>query len=177
MPEPASFRPLRRVRVTSRAPTAGALPLDQDGADCHVEGVVETMLDAPRGATTSLSPRKDCSPGTHRCFRRAAAAWARSAWAPGVMTARVPCKSSPVRSDVSASTSRRRQPILNREMKAFVAWFNDDDRGADIDAVLKAGLAHLWFLTVHPFDDGNGRIARAIADLVLARSEHGPQRF
>jgi Fic family protein len=62
-------------------------------------------------------------------------------------------------------------------MKAFVAWFNDDDRGADIDAVLKAGRAHLWFLTVHPFDDGNGRIARAIADLVLARSEHGPQRF
>ena len=46
-----------------------------------------------------------------------------------------------------------------------------------IDPVLKAGLAHLWFVTVHPFDDGNGRIARAIADLALARSEGTAQRF
>ena len=48
---------------------------------------------------------------------------------------------------------------------------------ADIDPVLKAGLAHLWFVTIHPFDDGNGRIARAIADMALARSENSPQRF
>jgi Fic family protein len=46
-----------------------------------------------------------------------------------------------------------------------------------MDAVLKAGLAHLWFVTIHPFDDGNGRIARAIADMALARSENSPQRF
>lgn len=45
------------------------------------------------------------------------------------------------------------------------------------DDVLKAGLAHLWFVTIHPFDDGNGRIARAIADLALARSEHSTQHF
>jgi Fic family protein len=63
---------------------------------------------------------------------------------------------------------------LNREMNAFVDWFNKD---ADIDAVLKAALSHLWFVTIHPFDDGNGRIARAIADLALARSEHSSQRF
>ena len=43
--------------------------------------------------------------------------------------------------------------------------------------MLKAGVAHLWFVTIHPFDDGNGRIARAIADMVLARSERSPQRF
>ncbi len=48
---------------------------------------------------------------------------------------------------------------------------------ADIDPVLKAGLAHLWFVTIHPFDDGNGRIVRAIADLALARSENSSQRF
>ncbi len=48
---------------------------------------------------------------------------------------------------------------------------------ADLDPVLKAGLAHLWFVTIHPFDDGNGRIARAIADMALARSENSPQRF
>ena len=46
-----------------------------------------------------------------------------------------------------------------------------------IDPVLKAGVAHLWFVTIHPFEDGNGRIARAIADMALARSEHSPQRF
>ncbi len=47
----------------------------------------------------------------------------------------------------------------------------------DMEPVLKAGLAHLWFVTIHPFDDGNGRIARAIADMALARSENSPQRF
>ena len=50
-------------------------------------------------------------------------------------------------------------------------------RPAAIDPVLKAALAHLWFVTIHPFDDGNGRIARAIADMALARSEQSPQRF
>jgi Fic family protein len=59
-------------------------------------------------------------------------------------------------------------------MQAFLDWFNAN---ADIDPVLKAGLAHLWFVTIHPFDDGNGRIARAIADMALARSENSPQRF
>ena len=59
-------------------------------------------------------------------------------------------------------------------MTAFLDWFNG---AADIDPVLKAGLAHLWFVTIHPFDDGNGRIARAIADMALARSENSPQRF
>ncbi|MBA3677328.1 MAG: Fic family protein [Sphingosinicella sp.] len=63
---------------------------------------------------------------------------------------------------------------LDREMKAFLSWF-EADKG--IDPVLKAGVAHLWFITIHPFDDGNGRIARAIADMALARSEDSPQRF
>ncbi len=65
-------------------------------------------------------------------------------------------------------------PRLHREMQQFLAWFNGPGDG---DEVLKAGLAHLWFVTIHPFDDGNGRIARAIADMALARSEKSPQRF
>jgi Fic family protein len=65
-------------------------------------------------------------------------------------------------------------PRLDGDMKAFLDWFNTS---AEIDPVLKAGLAHLWFVTIHPFDDGNGRIARAIADMALARSENSPQRF
>ena len=59
-------------------------------------------------------------------------------------------------------------------MKQFLAGFNRED-GTDL--VLKAGLAHLWFVTIHPFDDGNGRIARALADMMLARSDKSPQRF
>src|SRR4029077_3947717 len=63
---------------------------------------------------------------------------------------------------------------LNAEMKAFLKWFNGT---ISLDPVLKAALAHLWFVTIHPFDDGNGRIARAIADMALSRSENSPQRF
>ncbi len=60
------------------------------------------------------------------------------------------------------------------EMAKFLSWF---EQPGDIDPLLTAGLSHLWFVTIHPFDDGNGRIARAIADMVLARSEKTGQRF
>jgi Fic family protein len=63
---------------------------------------------------------------------------------------------------------------LDAEMKSFLDWLNGKD---DTDLVLKAALAHLWFVTIHPFEDGNGRIARAIADMSLARSEESSQRF
>jgi Fic family protein len=63
---------------------------------------------------------------------------------------------------------------LDKEMRAFLAWLNGKETP---DPILKAGIAHLWFVTIHPFDDGNGRIARAIADMALARSEHSAQRF
>jgi Fic family protein len=63
---------------------------------------------------------------------------------------------------------------LQEEMTAFISWFNNNN---DIDAVLKAAIAHLWFVTIHPFEDGNGRIARAIADMQLARSDESSQRF
>jgi Fic family protein len=61
------------------------------------------------------------------------------------------------------------------EMNRFLSWFNDDK--IIIDTVLKAAIAHLWFLTVHPFEDGNGRMARAISDMLLARSENSAERF
>jgi Fic family protein len=62
---------------------------------------------------------------------------------------------------------------LENEMQAFLAWFSN---GSDIDLVLKAGIAHLWFVTIHPFEDGNGRIARAISDMALARADRTPDR-
>jgi Fic family protein len=63
---------------------------------------------------------------------------------------------------------------LVAEMKSFLEWFNAED---NTDPVIKSALAHLWFVTIHPFADGNGRIARAIADMSLARSEDSSQRF
>jgi Fic family protein len=63
---------------------------------------------------------------------------------------------------------------LPEEMTRFLCWF---EKPGDIDPLLSAGLAHLWFVTIHPFDDGNGRIARAITDMVLSRSESSRRRF
>ncbi|HJT22079.1 MAG TPA: Fic family protein [Nitrospira sp.] len=63
---------------------------------------------------------------------------------------------------------------IDREMGAFFTWFNEPLK---IDTILKAAIAHLWFVTIHPFEDGNGRIARALADMILARRDKSPQRF
>ena len=78
---------------------------------------------------------------------------------------------------ISKNASITRPPKAERadgELKSFLDWFGGDKK---IDPVLRAGLAHLGFATIHPFDDGNGRIACAIADMALARSENSPQRF
>lgn len=63
---------------------------------------------------------------------------------------------------------------LENEMLLFLRWFNNENQ---IDPIVKAGIAHLWFVTIHPFDDGNGRISRAIADMQLARADQTPRRF
>jgi Fic family protein len=63
---------------------------------------------------------------------------------------------------------------LERETSRFLDWVNGAPNGPSL---LKAGLGHLWFVTLHPFDDGNGRIARAVGDLLLARADGSPQRF
>lgn len=63
---------------------------------------------------------------------------------------------------------------IDKEMETFFEWFN---RNEAMDMILKAAIAHLWFVTIHPFEDGNGRIARAITDMALAKSENSPYRF
>jgi Fic family protein len=63
---------------------------------------------------------------------------------------------------------------LNTEMERFLNWLNADH---SLDPVLKAAIAHFWFIIIHPFDDGNGRIARAITDMLLARSEGSSERY
>jgi len=64
--------------------------------------------------------------------------------------------------------------LVNAEMEKFLTWFNNYE---NIDTVLKAAIDHFWFIIIHPFDDGNGRIGRAISDLLLTRAEQSPERF
>jgi Fic family protein len=67
-----------------------------------------------------------------------------------------------------------KQEEVKVEMDKFLHWFNND---TSLDAVLKAAIAHFWFIIIHPFDDGNGRIGRAITDMLLARAENSGDRF
>ncbi len=64
--------------------------------------------------------------------------------------------------------------FVKAEMDKFIEWFNNDN---SFDLVLKAAIAHFWFIIIHPFDDGNGRIGRAITDMLLARAEGSDERF
>jgi len=143
-------------------------------ADRNVEGVVEMMLDATQNYDKPLTKK--------RLFDWHAALFptGRS----GMHKIRVGKwrhdKSGPMQV-VSGPIGRERVHYeapqakkIPREMTAFLSWFEADE---PIDPVIKAGLAHLWFVTIHPFEDGNGRIARAIADMALARSEESSQRF
>jgi Fic family protein len=143
-------------------------------ADREVEGVVEMMLDATQNYAQPLSEE--------RLF-----AW-HAALFPTGRSGMSKIRAGTWRDDqsgpmqvVSGAIGNERVHYeapgaarLGKEMKEFLAWFND---GESMDLVLKAGVAHLWFVTIHPFDDGNGRIARAIADMMLARSEQSAQRF
>jgi Fic family protein len=142
--------------------------------DRNVEGVVEMMLDATQKYAEPLT--------ADRLF-----AWHASLFPTGRSgMSRIAVgkwrddKAGPMQV-VSGPVGRERihyqapaAKTLRREMQAFLKWFGAQ---AKIDPVLKAALAHLWFVTIHPFDDGNGRIARAITDMALASSEHSAQRF
>lgn len=145
-------------------------------ADRTVEGVVEMMLDATQKFADPLTANRLF--GWHASLFPAG----RSGMAKITVGTWRKDKTGPMQV-VSGAVGRERVHYeapgadrLRREMKVFLDWFNFvKDEPADL--VLKAGVAHLWFVTVHPFDDGNGRIARAIADLTLARSEKSTQRF
>jgi Fic family protein len=143
-------------------------------ADRHVEGVVEMMLDATQNYEDSLTAERLFGwhaalfpAGRSGMVRIAVGAWRDDHTGP-MQVVSGPIGRERVHYQAPAATR------LDRDMQAFLGWFNGS---APIDPVLKAGLAHLWFVTIHPFDDGNGRIARAIADMALARSEQSSQRF
>ena len=143
-------------------------------ADRKVEGLVEITLDATRNHRSPLTQE--------RLF-----GWHAALFPTGYSGLR-PIAVANWRTDVdgpmqvvSGAFGRERvhyeAPPAERlpvEMGRFLDWFNQDDQ---LGPVMKSGLAHLWFVTIHPFEDGNGRIARTIADLALAKAERTGQRF
>ena len=143
-------------------------------SDRHVEGIVEMVLDATGSYDTPLSPQRLF--GWHAALFPTGYSgltqikigdWRDDAEGP-MQVVSGPVGRQKVHYEAPPATQ------LDAEMEAFLAWFNSDQ---SVDPVIKAGLAHLWFVTIHPFDDGNGRIARAIGDMGLARSEATSQRF
>ena len=142
--------------------------------DRHVEGVVEMMLDATTRSGEPLTVERLCGwhaalfpTGYSGMHRISVAQWRDDAAGPMQV--------------VSGPVHRRRlhfqappADVLPTEMARFLAWANAD---TGEPALIKAGLAHLWFVTLHPFDDGNGRIARAVGDRFLARADGSPERF
>jgi Fic family protein len=164
-------------REQVRSSIARHLGIDIGGikaVDRDVEGVVEMTLDATQNFDKPLTIR--------RLFDWHAALF------PAGRSGMSSIKAGALRNDkkgamqvVSGAIGKEKvhyeAPAAGRlrvEMNKLLNWFEKDK---SLDLVLKAGVAHLWFVTIHPFDDGNGRIARAIADMQLARSEHSPQRF
>jgi Fic family protein len=148
---------------------AGLIPSDR-----NVDGVVEMMLDATQNFAKPLV--KDRLYGWHNCLF------------PTGRSGMYKINVGQWRTDnngpmqvVSGGLGREKVHfqapdaiLLEKEMSQFLDWFNDEKT---LDPVLKAGIAHLWFITLHPFDDGNGRLARALTDMQLCKADGSSKRF
>jgi Fic family protein len=160
-----------------RSSIARRLGIDVGGlaaADHNIEGVVEMMLDATTNYAAPLTVDR-------------LLAWHASLFPTGRSGMRI-INVGCWRTDLDGPIQVISGPVgrekvhyealpanrISEEMNKFLDWF---EQPGDLDPLLIAGLAHLWFITIYPFEDGNGRIARAIADLALARSEQTDQRF
>lgn len=146
--------------------TAGLVPVSR-----YVEGVVEMQLDATQNYDKPLT--HDRLFGWHNVLFPTGMS--------GLYRIDVGKYRSGVMQVVSGAMGKEKvhyqAPSPERvpaEMERFIAWVNNDE---ETDAVLKAAIAHLWFVSIHPFDDGNGRITRALTDMLLARSENCSKRF
>jgi Fic family protein len=143
-------------------------------AERHVDGVVEMMLDATQKHDLPLTSERLFGwhaalfpTGRSGMSRIAVGAWRQDAQGP-MQVVSGPLGRERVHFEAPAADR------LDAEMRAFLAWL---DAPPSTDPVIKAALAHLWFVTIHPLEDGNGRIARAIGDMALARAEGSRQRF
>ncbi|WP_158210748.1 Fic family protein [Myroides phaeus] len=157
-----------------RSSIATRLGLENSGiehSDRHIDGIVDMMLDATQNESKKLTEERLF--GWHSALFPTGRSGMHKIkvgdWREGDMQV------------VSGGMGREivhyeapKPSRLSMEMSEFIDWFNNF---SEIDSIIKASIAHLWFLTIHPFDDGNGRIARAIADMQLSKSDGVNQRF
>lgn len=146
--------------------TAGLVPGNR-----HIEGIVEMMLDATQHHTLPLTEK--------RLFGWHAALFPTGHSGPyKIEVGRYRTGKMQIVSGAMGKEKLHYEAVkpglVKKEMSRFLNWFNNDN---SLDPVLKAAIAHFWFIVIHPFDDGNGRIGRAITDMLLARSEGSGERF
>src|SRR5690606_28330069 len=157
-----------------RSSIATRLGLENSGLDHndrHIDGIVEMMLDATHNNNKTLNDERLF--GWHAALfttgRSGMYKIEVGKWRLGDMQV--------VSGGMNRETVHYEAPkaeLLESEMIRFMNWFNTQ---SDLDPILKAAMAHLWFITIHPFDDGNGRIARAITDMQLSKADGVNQRF
>lgn len=143
-------------------------------ADRHIDGVVDMVLDATQHHQKKLTQERLFAwhaalfpTGYSGLSKILVGTWREDALGP-MQVVSGPVSRQKVHFEAPPAS------FLSSEMAQFLLWFNADQQ---YDPIIKAGLAHLWFVTMHPFDDGNGRIARAIGDMALARADGSSQRF
>lgn len=146
--------------------TAGLVPSSR-----HIEGIVEMMLDATQRYFLPLTEK--------RLFGWQAALFPTGHSGPyEIETGKYRTGEMQIVSGVMGKEKIHykavKPELVKTEMDKFLDWFNNDNM---LDPVLKAAIAHFWFIIIHPFDDGNGRIGRAITDMLLARAENSGERF
>jgi len=160
-----------------RSSIARRLGLDISGlvySERNVDGIVDLMLDATKKYDEELTRERLFSwhaalfpAGRSGMQRIVTGEWRNDASGPMQVVSGIIGKE---KVHYEAPPAAR----LEHEMRMFLAWFNLEQ---NIDLVLKAAVAHLWFVTIHPFEDGNGRISRALSDMLLARSDEQSYRF
>ncbi len=143
-------------------------------SDRNVDGMVEMMIDATHNCFKPLTADRLFDwhaalfpMGRSGIFKITVADWRKDTTGPMLV--------------VSGAAGKEKihfqapdADLIETEMNRFLKWFNENDK---IDLVIKAAVAHLWFVTIHPFQDGNGRITRALSDMLLAQSDKSTQRF
>jgi Fic family protein len=163
---------LSRIQVRSSiARRLGMRAAGLVSTDRHVEGVVEMMLDATQNYRQPLVEDRLC--GWHAALFPTGRS--------GMYKINAGCYRTGEMQVVSGAMGKEKVHYeaiaaqrVGVEMRRFLRWLNNS---TEDDPVIKAAMAHLWFVTIHPFDDGNGRIARTITDMLFARSDGSPQRF
>jgi Fic family protein len=164
-------------REQVRSSIARRLGLDISGlvySERHVDGIVDLMIDATRNFDKDLNKERLFSwhsalfpTGQSGMYKISAGQWRDDSTGPMQV--------------VSGALGKEKvhfqappAALIENEMRLFLDWFNLEQK---TDLVLKAAIAHLWFVTIHPFEDGNGRISRALSDMLLARSDEQSYRF